>query len=200
MKREELKELHYITPISNVSSILADGILSYNKATNVNHKSCASLDVQGRRMSVIVPGGRPLHDYANLYFNARNPMMYVLKDKHLSLTVLAISQNIIEQPGVIISDCNAARDMALFKPAPDGLELIVPELIYAEDWRHPNPIEYYEHQGKMCAEVLVPDKIDKHYIFKIYVSSSKSNNELTNICGIATRNLSLVIDSHLFFQ
>ena len=81
-----------------------------------------------------------------------------------------------------------------------GLELIVPELIYAEDWRHPNPIEYHEHRGIMCAEVLVPDKIDKHYIFKIYVSSSKSNDELTNICGIAARSLSLVINSHLFFQ
>lgn len=200
MKREELKELHYITPILNVPSILDNGILSFNKAKDVNHKSCANPDVQERRMRVIVPGGRPLHDYTNLYFNARNPMMYALKDKHLSLTVLAIGLNIIEQPGVIISDCNAARDMPLFKPAPDGLELIDPELIYAKDWRHPNQIEYYKHRGIMCAEVLVPDKIDKHYIFKIYVSSSKSNDELMNICGIATRNLSLVIDSDLFFQ
>lgn len=200
MKRGELEELHYITHISNVPSILANGILSYNKAKDVNHESCASSDVQKRRMEVVVPGGRPLHDYANLYFNARNPMMYVLKDKHLSLSVLAISPNIIDQPGVIISDHNAARDMVLFKPAPDGLELIDPERIYAEDWRHPNQIEYYEHRGIMCAEVLVPDKIDKHYIFKIYVSSNKSNAELTNICGIATRSLSLVINSHLFFQ
>lgn len=200
MKREELKELHYITPILNVPSILVNGILSFNKAKDVNHKSCANPDVQGRRMRVIIPGGGPLHDYANLYFNARNPMMHVLKDKHLSLTVLAINPNIIEQPGVIISDRNAAREMALFKPAPDGLELIDPDRIYAEDWRHPNPIEYHEHRGIMCAEVLVPDEIDKHYIFKIYVSSSKSNDELTNICGIATRSLSLVINSHLFFQ
>ena len=200
MKREELGELHYITPILNVPSILDNGILSFNKTKDINHESCASPDVQGRRMRVIVPGGRPLHDYANLYFNARNPMMYVLKDKHLSLAVLAIRPNIIEQPGVIISDCNAARDMALFKSAPDGLELIVPELIYAEDWRHPNPIEYYEHRGRMCAEVLIPDRIDNHYIFKIYVSSSESNNELTNTCRIAIRNLSVVTDSHLFFQ
>lgn len=200
MKREELGELHYITPILNVPSILDNGILPFNKTKDINHESCASLDVQGRRIRVVVPGGRPLHDYANLYFNARNPMMYVFKDKHLGLAVLAISPNIIEQPGVIISDCNAARDMALFKPALDGLELIAPELVYAEDWRHQNPIEYYEHQGIMCAEVLVPDRIDRHYIFKIYVSSNESKDELTNICGIKARNLSLVIDSHLFFQ
>lgn len=200
MKRGELKELHYITPILNVPSILDDGILSFNKAKDVSHKSCASLGVQERRTRVTVPGGRPLHDYANLYFNARNPMMYVLKDKHCDLAVLAISPNIIDQPGVVISDCNAARDMALFKPAPDGLELIDPGRIYAEDWRHPNQIEYHRHRGIMCAEVLVPDKIDKRYISKIYVSSSRSHSDLTNICGAATRNLSFVIDSHLFFQ
>jgi len=127
-------------------------------------------------------------------------MMYVLKDRHSDLAVVAISPNMIDQPGVVISDCNAARDMALFKPAPDGLELIDPELVYAEDWRHPNQIEYYKHQGIMCAEVLVPDKIDKRYISKIYVSSSKSHNDLMSISGVAARNLSVVIDSHLFFQ
>ena len=200
MKLEELGELHYITPILNVPSILDNGILSFNKTKDINHESCASSEVQGRRMRVIVPGGKPLHDYANLYFNARNPMMYRLKDNHLSLAVLAITPNIIGQPGVIISDCNAARDMALFKPAPDGLELVDLQLIYAEDWRHPNPIEYYEHQGKMCAEVLVPDKIDKSYIFKIYVSGSDSSAALVNICGTVIRNISLVIHSHLFFQ
>ena len=200
MKRGELKELHYITPIVNVPSILHNGILSFNKAKGITHGSCASPDVQGRRMRVVLPGGRPLHDYANLYFNARNPMMYVLKDRHSDLAVVAISPNMIDQPGVVISDCNAARDMALFKPAPDGLELIDPELVYAEDWRHPNQIEYYKHQGIMCAEVLVPDKIDKRYISKIYVSSSKSHNDLMSISGVAARNLSVVIDSHLFFQ
>jgi hypothetical protein len=32
MKRSELTELHYITPIANISSILRLGILSHNRA------------------------------------------------------------------------------------------------------------------------------------------------------------------------
>jgi len=200
VKRKELKELHYITPISNVPSILTNGILSHTKAQDVHHESCASTDIQSRRMRVIVPGGRPLHHYVNLYFNARNPMMHVLKDKHHNLSVLAISPSIVEHPGVIITDRNAAREMVLFKSGTDGLALIDRERVYAEDWSHPNPIEKYEHKGRMCAEVLVPDEIAKQYILKIYVSSSKSKDELTDICGTAARGLPLVINGHLFFQ
>lgn len=200
MKLEELEELHYIVPILNVPSILAKGILSYSKAKSVEHKSCASSGVQERRARVIVPGGRPLHDYVNLYFHARNPMMHVLKEQHMSLAVLGIVPDIIEQPGTIVCDRNAARDMALFRPALAGLELLDPELIYAEDWRHPNPIKYYEHQGIMCAEALVPDQVERHYIYRVYVSSNESKAELENVCGNALTGLSLVVDRHLFFQ
>jgi hypothetical protein len=200
LKPGELKELQYITLITNMPSILANGILSFNRATNINHQSCASPDVQERRMKVIVPGGRPLHDYANLYFNARNPMMYVLKNQHSSLAVVAVDPSITNQQGVVISDCNAARDMALFKPAPGGLALIDPDVVYAKDWTHQNAIEYYEHRGRMCAEVLVPDKVDKRYILKVYVSNANSGNHLMNICGAAANALAQVIDSDLFFQ
>src|SRR2546425_4346574 len=77
VRSEELLELHYITPMENVPSILAQGILSHRRAGKLRHQSIAMPEVQARRAGRIVPGGRPLHDYVNLYICARNPMLYV---------------------------------------------------------------------------------------------------------------------------
>jgi hypothetical protein len=70
MKREDLLELHYITPIDNVLSILRSGILSHRLAAQVAHKSVAMAEIQDRRKKVVVPNGMPLHEYANLYIAA----------------------------------------------------------------------------------------------------------------------------------
>lgn len=107
MKREELEELYYITPISNVPSICVRGILSYNQAKPVRHESCAMQEIQERRARVIVPGGKQLHDYANVYFDARNPMMYKRKENHVDLCILGVSAHVLDLPRVVIADCNA---------------------------------------------------------------------------------------------
>ncbi len=90
MRREELDELHYITPIDNVVSILSSGILSHQLAAKVHHTSVAMQEVQDIRMNKVVPGGRNLHEYANTYFNARNAMLYLRKDDHAKLCVLLL--------------------------------------------------------------------------------------------------------------
>ena len=66
MNRDDLKELHYITTIRNVPSILSKGILSHKLAKKINHNSVAMEVIQERRKNKIVPGGRPLHEYVNL--------------------------------------------------------------------------------------------------------------------------------------
>lgn len=88
--REQLRELHYITPISNVSSIAARGLLSHRRAARHNPDSVALATVQERREAKPVPRGRPLHEYVNLYVNARNPMLYLRSqgDDHEGLCVL----------------------------------------------------------------------------------------------------------------
>ena len=58
MERHELTELHYITPIANVPSILELGILSHNRAKRVRHESVAMNEIQDRRARVTVPGGK----------------------------------------------------------------------------------------------------------------------------------------------
>lgn len=170
MRFEDLVELHYITLIRNVPSILRHGIVCHRAAARLGAISIADPSVQDIRAQKRVPGGLHLHEYAPLYFNARNPMMYRRKDMHNSICVLRISKTIMEAFGAIISDHNAASSAARFYPAPDGLEHIDPEYVFAEYWTHENGIEQRRRKARICAEVLVPERVPPEFIVGAYVS------------------------------
>nr|MBA2390780.1 DUF4433 domain-containing protein [Geodermatophilaceae bacterium] len=138
MKREELPELHYITPIANIPSILERGLLSYKRATSILRRSVAMQEIQARRAKVVVPGGQRLHEYVNLYIHARNPMLYKRQDQHRELCVLRISTDVLDLPGVVVADQNASSGYARFEPAPSGLEIIERDMVFAEYWTHPD--------------------------------------------------------------
>ena len=65
-------EFQCIMPMTNIASVLAHGILSHERATKLAHASVAMEAIQERRDVKHVPGGLKLHQYANLYFHARN--------------------------------------------------------------------------------------------------------------------------------
>jgi len=75
MNRAGVQELHYITAIANVPSILQHGILSHTLAAQLVHDSVAMPEIQERRKNRQIPGARTLHEYANLYFDAHNAML-----------------------------------------------------------------------------------------------------------------------------
>ena len=66
MRPSDLQELHYITTIRNVPSIMTRGILSHKRLKKINHNSVAMETIQDRRENKVVPGGRPLQEYVNL--------------------------------------------------------------------------------------------------------------------------------------
>ncbi len=201
MKREELAELHYITPIANVPSICIQGILSHKKAKKVEHESAAMQVIQDRRAKVVVPGGRPLHDYVNLYFHARNPMMYVRSANHTSLCVLRVSIEVLDLPGVVVTDCNASSDYVRFSPAPGGISIVDRDRTFAEDWTYPDdPIEAYRRKSARCAEVLVPDRVDQRYISVVYVSCPESQSVVTQSLAGKVPQAQIVVNGHLFFR
>jgi len=196
VKREDITELQCIMPIENLPLVMQHGILSHKRAKKVSHHSVALEDVQNRRRSKRVPGGRPLHDYANLYFHARNPMMFKRKAEHRQLSILRISPKVLDIPGVVVTDMNAARGIARFMPAMEGLAALDDRMVFAEDWRHPGDYAGYErHQGVKCAEVLVPDAVPPTLILGVYVSCGQSKGQVESIMG----NVSVKVNAHLFF-
>lgn len=196
MERSELLELHFITLISNIPSIMERGILSNIRSRKVQHDSIAMSEMQTRRARVRVPGGRRLHEYANLYICGRNPMLYKRLDQRDRLCVLAISTDVLDLQGVIITDQNAGGDYKQFKPAPQGLSIVDRDLTFADNWTSPNQIIYWQRKAAKCAEVLVPDLVDPGFIQKAYVSCEETQNQLEGM----NLDIPVQINRHLFFM
>jgi len=192
----DLSELHFITPIQNVPSIMKYGILCHQKAKGLDHVSVAMQEVQDRREGKAVPGGLPLHRYTNLYISARNPMLYKRRGEHADICVLRVSTDVLDLPNVVISDGNAASQYTAFWPSPTGLARIGKDLVFAEYWTDANQIIKWRKANAKCAEVLVPDRVEPKFIMGIYASGQEAEEKLKAVgCP-----LPVTIDAHLFFR
>ena len=183
-------ELHCIMPIANLVSVMNHGILSHEYATKLKHHSVALQPVQDKRDKKQVPGGLKLHEYANLYFHARNPMMFKRKDQAPDLCVVRVSTMVLTLPGAVVSDRNAASDYVRFLH-PRQWQLLDFDAIYAMDWRHPNdPVAYYRHSSQKCAEVLVPQRAETRYLTGAYVvdDAAKTRTDALGLALPATTN------------
>jgi hypothetical protein len=201
LAREHLTELHSIQPLTNVRSILDNGVLSHERAARVHHESVAMEEIQARRARVTVPGtGLKLHSYANLYINGRNKMMFKLvrgSVGHEKLCILRISARVLDLDGVIVADRNASTDLVRFAPSPGGLANITKELVFAEYWTHDDPLKQQLHGAIVCAEVLVPDVVQPEFLEGAYVSSDAAATELRNLVG---DDLAITRKPYLFFE
>lgn len=196
MQRDELEELHFITLVKNVPSILKLGILSHNAVAKIAHESIAMSEVQDRRAKVKVPGGRALHEYANLYFHARNPMMYKRRNRHAEIAVLRVRPALLDLPGVVITDGNASSDYIRFAAAPGGLAIVDRERTFALNWTSNNQIEYFRNACAKCAEVLVPERVDPSFVFGAYVSNEETQRNLAE----TVPGLDVSVNRELFFR
>lgn len=193
MERSDLKELHYITPIANVASILERGILCHAAAARVEHDSIADETVQERRSGVRVPGGIELHQYVNLYLNARNSMLYrrARGEKRTDeLCVLRVDTEVLNAPRTVIADCNAASDYVQFYSVDDGLAALSKVELFATYW------ENWRHKSRMSAEALVPSVVGPEYLTGAYVGSHLARIGLQRVAG---QRIPIVRNNHMFF-
>ena len=123
-------------PIPNIPSVLEYGILSHRlrKKRGIESFSIAMPEIQDRRKNKIVPRGKALHSYANLYFDAHNPMLSKVRDHNKEICVLRINSDVLNLPGVVITDRNASCNYAGFYPYPDGLKKLDFSMINAIFW------------------------------------------------------------------
>ncbi|WP_026671436.1 DUF4433 domain-containing protein [Butyrivibrio sp. AD3002] len=156
--------LYNIQAIDNVPSIMQRGLLSNEKASRIDHVSIAMNEVQVRRDLVQVPNGLKLHQYANLYFDPRNPMLSRKRDQNEDICVLKVDSSILNLKGVILSDRNASSDYAAFYSVEAGLEILDFDLIYARYWTDDNYYEQCRKKSIKCAEALIPYCVSADYI------------------------------------
>lgn len=186
--------LYNIMPFRNISSVLSLGILSNFLAEKLPHVSVAMNEVQSRRDKVNVPNGMPLHQYANLYFDARNPMMYKRQDE--DICVLKISPRVLDLENVVISDRNASSDYASFHEPTKILDKLDYDMIYAKSWVDANYYLMLKKKSVKCAEVLIPEKILPQYIIGAAVKNQEDKERLEEM-GF---NKKIYIEKELFFK
>lgn len=177
MNRADIAELHYITPIENVPSILEHGILSNRLAARLTHTSIAMEKVQDRRRDKKIPGARPLHDYANLYFDAHNPMLSKRRSQNDIICVLRIAPAVLDVPGVIVADRNAASGYVRFYPVADGIQALDRNMVFARFWINAaDPFDEMIRKSVKCAEVLVPDKLEPQFVIGAHVANERASH------------------------
>jgi len=128
-------------------------------------------------------------------------MLFKLRDKfgYKNLCILSISPDVLDEPGVFIANCNAASDYAIFRLAPNGLDIVDEELVFAKYWTHVDYAEYCRRVSIKCAEVLVPDCVDAKFISSANVSCTESKIQLEDIMRNGGANINVVVDRELFF-
>ena len=189
-------ELQCIMPMANIPSVLEHGIVCKDRSGELEHVSIAMDEMQKIRAAKRVPGALRLHQYANLYFHARNPMMSKRRAEADTTCVLRISTDVLRLDGVVITDQNAASDYVRFY-SPDQWRELDFDRIYAMDWRHPNnPPAYYRHSSQKCAEVLVPDCVEPQHLIGAYVVDVAAQATLE----AAGFELPIQIDRNMFFR
>ncbi len=196
MDRADIKELHFITHFDNIESITRHGIVSRNLAKKkmLNFNDISEEGVQDRRSGKKVPGtNKVLHDYANLYFDAHNPMLSARRSKNNEICVLRIKSDVLDLNDVIVTDKNAARE-CWFKTVAEGLQFLDRDEVYATFWLNDDYWEQERLKGIKCAEVLVPNEISAKYIVGVYVANQAAFDYFKKVS-----NLPVETKSGLFF-
>ncbi len=179
MGRERITEFHYISPLVNLVSIFDKGILSHNDAEGVKSADVSMQEVQDRRANKIIPAeaaGTPkkIHDCANVYFNARNPMLYKRRGVKQNICVLRLKPALVDLPEAIIADRNAAADKANFFKAAEGIGHLAEKVLFDKDsWYSDNKEQTHTDGQLRCAELLIPHTIHPSYIGGMYVASEE---------------------------
>lgn len=190
------KYVFNIMPIENVPSVLENGIVCFNKMQQIKHTSIALDTVQERRSKVEIPNGKALHQYANLYFSYRNPMLYKRKDQAEDLCILAISASVLDLEGCIVSDRNAAAALVRFYPALEGMEYLDFENIHRKYWAVGDLNTQRTLRNIKCAEILVPEFVIPEFIDGAYVVNERSKLALIGMGFLKD----IVVNESVFFR
>src|SRR6185503_7843314 len=194
MNRIDVTELHYITLIETVPSIMQHGILSHTLADQLPHRSVALPEIQERRRNKHIPGAKMLHDYANLYFDAHNPMLSKCRNRNDEICVLRVNSSVLDLPGVIVTDRNAATDLVRFRPMAEALEHLDVARLFARYWTHQDDLyDQARHKAEKCAEVLVPDRVDTEAIIGACVANQVA------LASLQALNAGLPVEIHRMF-
>lgn len=169
--------LFYTAHLNNIKSILEFGILSHNLVyqQGIANVDISNQQVNARRNRVESSLGGNIHDFAPLYFNPKNPMLYVLcmNGKREDLILLKINPHILLVDNVAFSDGNAAVQTTTFYKNIEDFNKLNWTIIKDNYWTN-----YPDGKRIKCSEVLVYQKIPVYYITDLFVYNESTLNKI----------------------
>lgn len=197
-RKVDIKSLYYITHVENLPSILSHGILSHSviESRGVQYKAIYDADIVSNRKLKQTPNHRSLWDFANVYFQPRNPMLYrVVHEKdRKEIVVLGVQPGVLQIPGAFITDGNAANSPTRFYEFNEGLEAIseIWDTITSEWW---NSLD--GSKRKIMAECLVPGSIPPEFIHTVFVADYKVADQVRT--QISPKDIPVIPEPNMFF-
>lgn len=198
-KKPEIKSLYYITHIENLRSILTQGILSHETVEEqaISFTPVYDAEIVSNRRLKKTPNGVSLWKFANLYYQPRNPMLFrVVHEKgEKGVAIVGVHPNVLERPGIFITDGNAASNATSFFSRKDGLKAL------SEIWKVINGEWWNSMDGskrKIMAECLVPDHVPPEFIHSIYVVSHSVAEKVREL--IKPFDIPVVPEPGMFFH
>lgn len=191
----QIDYLYHLTSPDNLPSILQHGLLSRNRAYQEGYVAQdIALPTVNQRRSGKEVYGRFVHDYASLYFTAKNPMLHRRQGQY-PIAVLYVSRRALVWNGAIFSDGNAASEGTLFFDNLKDIGQVDWERVRAERWEV-DPKGPAEGRRKRCAEVLVPEAVPARFIRQIAVRTEEIRAAVADSIG---PEISVVVQSELYF-
>ena len=200
-RKTGIEALYYIVHLDNLVSILERGILSHRQieGQGIEHLTIYNNEVIDRRSSRVVIEDKTLWDFANLYLQPRNAMLYSVINKIgvNSIAIISVNKEVLKIRGAFITTGNAAGNESIIVPVSEAKPILsqIRKDIDKDWWNKDDG-----SKRKIMAECLVPDFIPPSYIQAIYVANSrvKENAELKILDF--NENLQVVVEPEKFFQ
>lgn len=196
---EKIKQLFYITHIDNVASILKHGIMSHRQIdeTKIPFTRIYDAQIVSSRQNRQTPDSKSLWDYANVYLQARNPMLYrVLCEKDSSeIAVIGIDRSIMATPGSFFSAGNAASYSSDIVPIKDSANAYK-EVKNSLDNQWWNDVD--GSKRKIMAECLILNQIPPDFLRTIYVSNDTNADKVKRLA--LGYKVHVIPEPQLFFE
>ena len=189
---------YHITHLSNLESIVRRGLYSHDQVRR--RKIPASVvydrDIVARRGYIPTDTRNSLHEYVNLYFNPRNPMMY--RVKVYDLAVVQVNLGVLNRKGVWLADGNAAANATAIHPVETSKLAQLRQQVDRESWNDPDETIKKENGRKMMAECLVPVHVAPAMIEAVHVVDRRNADRVMQ--WLSGTGIRLIVNPHMFFS
>jgi hypothetical protein len=131
---------------------------------------------------------RSIHDYAPLYINPKNAMLFVRKHLQHELVILKVSLDVLSDHQHVFSDGNAAALKTLFS-ADRQIVDASDAALRAVYWS-----DVPDGRRRRCAEVLVYPTVEARFIVGAICSNQNLANAIRGVCPVP-----IVIDTAAYY-